>query len=261
MMGFYSSLIGPEAIQAARAHALADYPNEACGVVIGGAYIACANVHETPAERFRIDTKEWARLTKRGKITLVVHSHPDGPLFPSEADMTGQINTNIPWAIIPTDGERTGEPIIWGDGAPVAPLIGRPFTHGVFDCYSLVRDIYRTGKEELARLEISNSWPHEPIVMPEIPRDDCWWNKGLDLYVDHLEPEGFKRISISDARPGDGFLTSIKSDKLNHAGVLIDHDMIMHHLPGRLSRREPASLWGRQAALWVRYVGKGGANA
>jgi hypothetical protein len=51
----------------------------------------------------------------------------------------------------------------------------------------------------------------------------------------------------------------IRSSKENHGGILVGNDLIVHHLPSRMSRREPAGLWGRQATRWLRY--KGNADA
>ena len=77
----------------------------------------------------------------------------------------------MPWGIIPTDGERVGDPIMWGDQLPIAPLIGREFRHGTSDCYTLVRDAYRLGKDGMKEHGI-DGWPLDPIQLPEVPRDD-----------------------------------------------------------------------------------------
>ncbi|WLR91007.1 NlpC/P60 family protein [Shinella zoogloeoides] len=173
--------------------------------------------------------------------------------------MIGQISTDVAWGIIPILEEdkifRIGEPIMWGGNVPKSDLIGREFLHGIHDCYSLIKDTFALGKEGLAAQGISDVWPYEPRLLPEVPRDDGWWELGKDLYVDGLKKNGFRIIQPHEARAGDGFLTKIRSDKLNHAGLLVTDDTIIHHLPMRASRREPAGLWGRQAEIWVRHEG------
>jgi len=255
----HKSLLPYSVIEAAKDHAKSVYPNESCGIVFRGEYVPCDNIASDPTVDFEIPAKVYAAYAKRGGIEAVLHSHPGGPLFPTEADMLGQIQTNVPWGIIPLleeDGvTRIGDPIMWGDGVPKTDLIGRQFLHGIHDCYSLIRDAFALGKDGLAAQGVSDVWPYEPRFLPEVPRDDGWWEHGKDLYTDGLKKNGFRIIQPHEARAGDGFLVKLRSDKLNHAGLLVTDDVIIHHLPMRASRREPAGLWGRQAALWVRHEG------
>lgn len=244
-----------DAFNAAKAHARREYPREACGLIVQGAYVACENVAEDPLQDFEISREVFDHYLINGGIDYVVHSHPDGPLCPTLADMEGQVLTGLPWAIIPLDEDRMGEPIVWGDGVTIPPLVGREFVHGVTDCYSLIRDAFRLGKDELAKQDIIG-WPYDPVELPVAPREDSWWDGDYDLYHDNYAKEGFTPIKQEEARPGDVFLLRIRSEKLNHGGLLVGNNLILHHLPMRLSRREPAGVWGRHADLWLRYEGK-----
>lgn len=254
----------------AKAHARAQFPKESCGVIAGGKYHALENVAKDPSEHqkdnescdcqlcsFRIDPSVYASFAAglSGEFQFVVHSHPNGPFYPSRADMESQKQTAVPWAIIALDAERAGDPVIWGDSLPIEPVIGRQFMHGVHDCYSLIRDCYRLGKHELVKQDILD-WPFEPTTLMDMPREDAWWDGDADLYMENFLKAGFMEIDAQDATPGDVFLAKIRSDKYNHGGLLIGNDLILHHLPSRLSRREPAGLWGRQAGVWLRYIGK-----
>lgn len=246
--------LSPEIVLAAKQHALREYPKESCGLVVGDRYVPCFNYAVEPEKHFAIASEEFVKAESQGGVRAVLHSHPDGPLYPTAKDMQGQIDTNVPWGIIGTDGERAGDPIMWGDSLPIAPLIGREFRHGVSDCYTLARDTFRLGKEGLAEQSI-HGWPYDPITFPEVPRDDCWWDAGLDLYTDHLEKVGFRKIQMSEARIGDACLIKIKSNKVNHAAVLVGNNLLLHHLPSRVSRREAAGIWARHADIWIRYEG------
>lgn len=265
-----TSYLSREVIEAAQEHARQRYPEESCGLVVDGAYWPAENVCRSANQHepgnadcgcklcaFEIEEQFYLNAVQTGELQAILHSHPNGPLFPSQADMEGQLNTAVPWGIIGCslqDKEwRVSEPIMWGDQLGVAPILGRQFIHGVYDCYSLVRDTFRLGREELAKQGLA--WPFDPIELPEVPRDDNWWSNGKDLYADGLKKNGFKLISMSDVRPGDGFLFKVRSDKFNHAGLLLGDGCILHHMPNRLSRREPASIWGRAADVWVRYEG------
>lgn len=254
-----------KAINAARVHALKSYPEESCGLVIAGEYHACVNsasdasTHDDTLDTcgcrlcaFSIDPREHLALIEtKGEIECVVHSHPNGPLYPSKSDMRSQIDAGVPFAILATDGERVSNPIIWGDDE-IAPLIGREFTHGVTDCYSIIRDAFRLGKVRMAEQGMPD-WPYNPILLPDVARNDCWWEDDEDLYQDHFEKFGFRTIAHEEVRPGDVFLTAVKSNKLNHGGILVSPDLILHHLPRRLSARVPAGLWKRAVNMWIRY--------
>lgn len=250
-------ILARETITAAQDHARREYPKESCGLVVGDTYIPCFNYASIPERDFSISPADYLRA---GKVRAIIHSHPNGPHFPTARDMQSQITSAVVWGIIVTDGERASEPILWGDQLPTADLIGREFVHGIADCYSVVRDAYAAGRERMSAQTMSD-WPLDPIALPDVPRDDSWWHetdehKAQDLYTDHFAKFGFVKIAQSEARPGDAFLMAIKSKTLNHAGVLVSRDLILHHLPQRLSRREPAGSWARHANLWVRYEGQ-----
>lgn len=250
--------------EAARKHARDDYPRESCGLIVEGTYVPCENKAFDPQHHvdetdcgcqlcsFIIDPQEVIKY--HGKIDAVVHSHPDGPLFPSTADAKAQLNSGLTWALIALDAERTNQPLIWGGDTPIAPILGREFMHFTSDCYTLIRDCYRLGKEALDAQDVSG-WPFPPIDLPDFPREDGWWTGADDFYNTEPQKIGFRTVPASEAQPGDVFLMSIRSEKMNHGGVLLDGGLILHHLPNRLSRREPAGIWGRQVARWLRYEG------
>lgn len=246
-------ILSPETAEAIRQHALREYPKESCGLVVAGAYQPCFNYADDPLTQAVISRQDYVRAGDA--LEAIVHSHPNGPIWPSAADMRSQIATAVPWIIVGTDGERCAKFTMWGDSLPIQQLIGRSFMHGVSDCFSLVRDAFRLGKDALAAEGME--WPFEAMPFPDVPRDDDWWGAGQDLYRDALGPRGFREINISEVRPGDGFLCKIRSDKLNHAGLYVGNNLILHHLPFKLSRREPFGLWGRAADMWVRYEGPG----
>lgn len=259
----------PDAVAAAKKHAIRCYPEESVGVILEGNYVPLDNVGLDPSMHeegnpscacrrcsFRLSSNQLLEVSGGRKIDVLIHSHPDGPLHPSHSDMEAQLNMNVPWGIIATDGARASEIVAWGDDLPMEPLVGRKFIHGVHDCYALIRDIFRLGSEGAAVQGIE--WPFEPILLPNVPRQDEWWMNGQDLYMDYLYKAGFREIPMSEARSGDGFLMKLGRPKppvVNHAGVLTGDYLVLHHMPGatRVSRREPVGGWGRTADLWVRF--------
>jgi proteasome lid subunit RPN8/RPN11 len=254
-----------EAFEDAKDHARREYPKESCGLIVKGKYYACENIADDPARHdegnvncgcqlcsFEINPKVYATYEMRGPIDVVVHSHPNGPYYPSLADMEGQALTAKTWAILCLDEERAfDKPVMWGGDLPIPPIVGREFMHGITDCYAIIKDAYALGKDKLAEQGVV--WPFLPITLPDCPREDAWWEGERDLYEENFEKAGF--IEVTDPKPGDVFLMKIRSSKNNHGGLLVGEGLILHHLPSRLSRREPAGLWGRQASKWLRYKG------
>lgn len=227
------------------AHAIADYPNEACGIITAKSrYVRMTNTAAVPEKDFRISPEE---LLKHD-VGAIVHSHPDGPDFPSESDIAGQINTAVPWGICVVDSLGAASvPYFWGSFEYTPPLIGRQFRHGPSgsdgrgDCYALIRDWYQSERG---------------ITLPDFARADGWWtvDKGdKDLYVDHFDEAGFVEIRADEVKDGDVFMGRVLSEKINHAGIYIGGGMILHHLSGRESRREPLGRWIKLVDKWVRY--------
>lgn len=214
-----------EALVAMRQHAIDEYPRESCGVVVNDVYYPCKNVHKDPEKSFRIDPRTYAKFARMGDIQAIIHSHPDGPFFPSKADMEGQIATDVPWGIIYSAHDSASRPLMWGDGVEKAPLIGRMFIHGIQDCYSLIRDYYQ--------MELG-------IELMEAPREDNWWENDENMYLDNFVRAGFERVM--DLQPHDVILMNIRSPVPNHGAVYTGGDTILHHLAGRTSDMEEGGV-------------------
>lgn len=241
------------AFEDAKRHARRKYPHRACGFIINNEYRPVKNVAWNTKANFEFPN-DLIESIRPQNIQMIVVSRPTEPYWPNQNEMMFQEKYNRPFALVFLNQDTISKPIIWGAETPVPPILGRSFVHGVTDCWSIVRDCFRLGKGKLAEQGIYE-WPYEPIQFPIIPRDDGWWANGNDYYLENYEKLGFKRIDRSEAKPGDGFLIKLFSDKYNHAGVLVDDGEIIHHLPGRLSRREPAGLWARNSDFWLRYCG------
>lgn len=234
--------------QEIQAHAMREYPKEACGVLTPDGYRPLINCHPEPQKNFDCGDAV-AELVIKDLVRAVVHSHVDRNLGPSSADIIQQQAMNIPWGITLTDGESAWKPYFWGDMIPPPPLIGRKFRHGPSgtdgrgDCYALIRDFYR--------MELG-------IRLVEGPRDDVWWENGQDLYNDNFERAGFV-ISPDGARNpqrGDVLLIHESGPVAHHAGVYVGGGLFIHHLSNRLSRKEPTGPYLPVIERWLRYVGK-----
>lgn len=102
-------------LDAAARDARAEYPREACGLVVGETYRPCANVAADPLNDFEIPAEAFLQAEMTGSLRAVVHSHPDGPSAPSDADREAQRATALPWIIIPLTADRVLAPVVFGD--------------------------------------------------------------------------------------------------------------------------------------------------
>ena len=226
-----------------KAHALAAYPEEACGIITARSrYVPQKNISEDPCNNFEMSPQVFLDHD----VAAIVHSHPDGKNEPTATDMNNQILTAVPWGllVVHADGTTTN-PFFWGADVFTPPLLGRGFRHGPSgsdgkgDCYALIRDWYKAEKQ---------------IVLKEFPRDNSWWANGQNLYEDSICAGGFQTCAAGTARQiGDLALIAINSTVVNHAAIYIGDGLVLHHLAGRLSRREPAGRWAKMVKRWVRY--------
>jgi proteasome lid subunit RPN8/RPN11 len=212
-------------------HAEAEAPRECCGVVVreagdGLVYIACRNI-ASEKNQFVIDPEDYVRAADAGEIVAIAHSHVLTPPQPTEADRTEIERSGLPWLIVnyPTGAYVIAEP----DGYR-APLVGRPFVHGVHDCYGLVRDYFAS----------------VGVALNDYPRAYGWWDAedGPDLYRENFASEGFVQIAtgFEDARAKlrqhDLIMMNIRARRDNHMAVYLGGGVILHHLIDQLSRRE-----------------------
>lgn len=221
-------------------HAETAYPKECCGVVIvfrgKERYVPCGNLAEDATRGFMLDPRDYASAEAMGEVLAIVHSHPNGPATPSQADRVMCEAWGLPWHIVTWPKKE------WVTFFPEgyrAPLLGRKFYHGVVDCYQLVKDYY---------LEVLQ------IELPHFEREDNWWNKGQNLYVDNFEAAGFVRVDKPQKH--DVFLIQVRSPVPNHAAIFIDpeRNWIMHHLWDQLSRRDVyAEYWRKNTNMICRH--------
>lgn len=245
-------VVDARVVKAVKAHAMAQYPRECCGLVIEGVYHPQINLHDDPSDvtadpynNFRMPDDAWP-IDGR-VVDAVLHSHcaPHAELTPSASDMRGQLLTGVPWGIVLATREHCTDPMWFGDHVIDEPLwdgdgrhIPRDFIHGVNDCYTLIRKFY---------------WQQRRIRLPEFPRDNHWWLDGGDLYRDGFKAAGFHAIPSDEVLPGDVVLFAIRSKVPNHGGVVLDHGLLLHHLQGRRSASEPIGRWLAMNPIWLRH--------
>jgi cell wall-associated NlpC family hydrolase len=121
-------------------------------------------------------------------------------------------------------------------------LLDLPYIEGEQDCYGLARryfqDVYDLEMRNYAR-----------------PLDFAW--EGIDLIQDNFQTEGFcpVDVALNNLQVGDGVLMRLAGcPKINHVGVYVGNNLILHHVYGKLSCTDNFSMnWKRRVAGIVRH--------
>lgn len=247
-----SKIMGARLCNQLQKHALEEYPKECIGYVKNGKYHRLVNQSKTPEISVAVSDEDILLLDSIVP-EVICHSHPDGPDCPSGDDMVYQRQTDVPHAIVSTNGQGCYAPFVYGDMVAREPLLGRGFRYAVQDCYSLIRDYYIATRK---------------IVLKDFPRDWEWWDrsscKGNGMYVDHFRDAGFEEVSLSTVEEGDVLLIKAGAHVPNHGGIYLGDSLMLHHLAGRLpadssrlSSIEPVVRWQQNGRIdkVLRYTG------
>ena len=212
-----------------------NYPNEACGLIYSDKvgkphFVECKNASLEPRHNFLIDPNEYLEIEKLGEVVGCWHTHCEAAPKASEADKQGCKNTQVPWfigAVFKKEHgfEFEGLTLVEVDDDYEAPLIGRTYTFGVFDCFSLMRDFY---KREMH------------IELPDLPRAERAWTSEPD-YMARRAQDTFDLVRLPEnavLQRGDIFLIQTGVEGADHIGIYLGDDRILHQMRNRLSRMD-----------------------
>jgi proteasome lid subunit RPN8/RPN11 len=218
--------------------AMEAYPYEACAFIIQNKLVPVKNISSDPHEQFELSTEDSQLAIKAQGF---IHSHPDGPMYPSALDMLSQKSCNIPFGILTCTTDSHSNALWLHDGLLSVQLEERPFVHGIYDCYSLIRAYY---------------WQSRNIKLMDFPRDNEWWEHKENLYLDNFEKAGFRPLtSEEEMKEGDIILMNIQTDVVSHAAIYLGNGLILHHLRSRISKKDHATSWKKFFHTVVRYNG------
>jgi proteasome lid subunit RPN8/RPN11 len=225
-------------------------PQESIGVAWpDGRYERLRNRDDVaPDHRASLELADVQRL-QAAPGAILVHSHPGGPQCPSARDLATQAAWSIPFVVLPVSAAGPLGPAFGWGHAQDMPLIGRPFRHGLWDCYSLIRDFQARDMG---------------VQVADYPRDWQWWSQRPppDMYRAHFQAEHFVDIPLAEAtRRGDVILYALKAPVPNHGAIVLEPDLILHHVaglqeydPGRRSGADLRHLWARFAVMALRHA-------
>lgn len=203
--------------------AQATWPKSLCGVIVDDQFFQIPNLGRKPNEVI-MDPATLRRFNREGGITAVVYSSTD--THPTQEHLQLQIDSGITRILVPMWEGQAQNPIAWGDCCPVEPLTGRQYIYGVNDCYTSVRDFYRTQLD---------------VLLPRVATTLNWWMEGDSEYIKHQDQAGFVRVISPQPYDVVAFKYYLRSDVpvakqvVNHIAVLLDDNRIYHHMGGAIS--------------------------
>lgn len=255
-------LIKPEIIKDIVAHGNKEFPKEACGLILespeGNQLIRqCQNQIQDPylsTNNFQMPPMEIINMERAGfKVLMIYHTHCLTPPIPSIADRYGCKVSGYPWLILnpTTEFYTITQP---NELPPEFSILGREFVWGMWDCYGLVRDIY---KQQLS------------IDLPDLDRGifGVWdYEPGWDKFEENFKEAGFIKTPFSHSRgmasnnfkKYDVILLNVRNEsgKANHCGILMDEEyqIFYHHLYNSLSSKSVyGSSWMLRTTAILRH--------
>lgn len=212
-------------------------PREACALIVEThsthELFFCDNISNDD-EDFVISPLNYLTAERRGKIVGVIHSHINGPDVFSDADKASSERTGLPFYLYNLESAKLSEylPLKFS-----GPLIGRPWVHGINDCFSLIRDYYKQ---------------HLYLEIKDIYRAPYWWEQTGNLYLQNFADYGFR--IVKDPQVNDIVLCQIGSPVPNHGAILLENNYILHHFYKHLSCTEVfGALWRKNAKMFLRH--------
>ncbi len=199
---------------------------ECCGIVVENSnnlleYVECINLSDDP-NSFIIDPKDYLKATLLGTIKFICHSHLGESANPTEADKYSCNKGKVPWIIFAI---KSSTLLTFNPEDFFVPLIGREYSFGTMDCWSLVSDVYN--------LELNI-----PIGRPIVTSEE-WFEYNNNLFEEHALENGFIKVGFNDTKKYDVVLFKANNSKVpNHSGVLVEDPYFLHHLKGRLSSKD-----------------------
>jgi proteasome lid subunit RPN8/RPN11 len=213
------------AVEHAKQHARDAWPEESCGAIANGQYLRFENESDDPLTTAEIKDPRWFHHYMNDDIECMVHSHNDFPLA-SKADQEQQIELDIPSLIINLKNQSVMDCILLGTDAP---LIGRPWFYGVFDCVSLVKDYVMFNRQ---------------IELPRRPHDFEFWLTD-DMFEKELRETDIKyhSVDIGNIEVGDLLFYAVGGTKnINHIAVVSGESLVLHHFLNRVSGEYPLNF-------------------
>ena len=215
-----------------RRMAAARHTEETCGFVLhDGQVLEVPNTADDPINEFAISPEVFANHDEH--IKGVWHSHLQLAGF-SPLDQQVMSADTLPWAVYCLRDDSWHE----CDPTTTAPLQGRPFVFGTYDCYSLVSDTLAT----------------MGVTLPPWKRG-AWgeWNTPMFDPFDVEWKKHGKPVTDRCYQRGDILLMNLgdHAGHTDHVGVMVDPKHFLHHPSESISRIQTFGSYWERRLNWV----------
>ncbi len=221
-------------------HAAEKPGEEVCGLVVSNkvksAVLRGTNVARNRLAHFDLDPEVFLRVPDGWEVVASYHSHPNGIVTPSPADLAACEASNMPMHIVCAGNQAHHE---FSPSGYRAPYLKRPYVFGVHDCWSLVRDWY---DGEFG------------IKLPQFDYEQQAYHAKEDVFVRNIEKAGFVNVRGMPVQHGDVMLIQVGNSYPNHAAIWLDSARILHHVTGRVSKEDHwCGYWAQHMSHHVRH--------
>jgi hypothetical protein len=159
-------------------------------------------------------------IQETGDIPVaVILKKPDENILELTIEERTELNNSKLLFVTVGSSKNISEVFIPNEYFEDAKYEGRPFLHGLFDCYTLIRDYYKKEFNIFLPTNIQRNWE--------------WWSQGENLYVENAKYFSFEEVS--DIKKHDVLIMKIGSPVPNHGAIYLGNNKILHHIAGRFS--------------------------
>lgn len=221
-------------------HAKADFPKEACGIIVekdsAAIAIKCDNMSINPEESFLLSIPQVKKFAQNFKIVGYYHSHPkDNPV--GDIDIMVSEKTKLNCIMFNCVTNQFSEYIPKGI---FISYLNRPFLYGIFDCLTLIIDYY----QNQLNLKV-NDIDHPHRINPYLGKD-----VKAPILKEHFINNGFQEAGT--LKKHDVILTKTYQMKTpTHCLVYLGENKILHHPAGQFSLKEEYNNSLKQRAVHI----------
>lgn len=212
-------------------HANINKNEECCGFIVLDnikqlLIIPCGNIYEFPKNGFKICPHEFLKIKQTYEIICLYHSHPTCGCEFSQKDLTQAEELCLPICVYSLQDESFN--IHFPKSYKIKEFIGREYIDHFQNCWKFVYDYYDFKKQ--LKLKDFNFYL-------ERSADKKYPAKTILKITDFFKRNSFKKISFSEAIPGDLLIFMAINNNFSHFAVLLDNNEFMHHQEGFLSSK------------------------
>lgn len=213
-------------------HCLSKPDEECCGLVVFSKITnedivcPCQNTNPEKKYNFTINPNDYLNATAIGDIKAVYHSHPAGKVAFSEFDKMNSNNHNLTYILYHI---KSDDFLYYYPNKEMNKYIGREFSYGKSDCFSLIKDYYKREKN----IDIIE---YDQLVN----RDSSWRKKSAEHFQKMLEANpNFKEVDSQKLEKDDVLAYQYFDRPFEHFGVYLGDNLVLHQKIRRLSCIEP----------------------